>query len=111
MAVDRLIQINEALRNELAGVLSQTVDFPSQIVVSVTKVRISPDLHTAAVFLVVTPKDRTGTALALIRKQLSNIVQELTTRVPLRRFPKLRLVVDEGAIRAAHIETLLDSLL
>ena len=46
----------------------------------------------------------------LIRKQLSSIVQELTTRVPLRRFPKLRLVVDEGAIRAAHIETLLDSL-
>lgn len=110
MAVDRLTQVNEALRTALAHEIRVIVELPPETVVSVTKVRVSPDLHTAAVYLSVTPKERSGTALTLIRKQLRQIVHDVAERVPMRRFPKLRIIIDEGAIRAAHIEALLDSL-
>ena len=110
MAVDRLTQVNETLRLELARAINLEVELPRGVVVSLTKVRISPDLSSAAVYLAVTPLDQTGTALALIRKHLGQVVATTVERVPMRRFPKLRLIVDEGARRAAHIEALLDSL-
>lgn len=110
MAVDRLTQINEVLRVELARELSMVMELPPHVLVSVTKVRTAPDLRTAAVYLSITPIERSGTVLTIARKQLGRVVQGVSARVPMRRFPKLRLIIDEGAIRAAHIETLLDSI-
>ncbi len=110
MAVDRLTQVNEALRSALGYEFNAQIELPPYTVLSVSKVRISPDLNNAMVWLVVTPTDRTGTVLTLARKHLGRVVPAVAKRIPLRRFPKLKLTIDEGAIKAAHIEALLDSL-
>ncbi|MFA5995978.1 MAG: ribosome-binding factor A [Patescibacteria group bacterium] len=110
MPVDRLRQINELLRTELAREFRAVLELPTNVVVSITKVRTAKDLHTATIYLSILPDNYTGTALALIHKNFSRIIEQAIPRIKIRCVPKFRILLDETERKAAHIEKLLDSL-
>lgn len=104
-------QVNELLRNELAMEFMRSLALPEGVIASVTKVRTAPNLQHATVYVSIMPDKHTGTALAQIRKQLPSITKAIAPKLNLRKFPKVRIASDEAERSAAHIESILDSLL
>lgn len=110
MPPDRMRQINELLRNELAVEIHRSLDLPTDVFVSITKVKTAPDLHNATVFVSILPDNQTGSVLTMLQKNIKMLANEIAPRLNLRHFPRLRVQLDETERQAAHIEHILDTL-
>ncbi len=79
------------------------------VLVSVTTVRISPDLSIARAYLSVFPSEKAEEIVANINNNMRSVRYELGTRVrhQLRIIPELKFFVDDSLDYAAHIDDLL----
>ncbi len=79
------------------------------IMISVTEVRLSPDLSSARVFLSIFPDDRAEEMMGWIKEQSSTVRYDLGTRMgsQLRRIPELYFELDTSEAYAQRIDELL----
>ena len=79
------------------------------VLVSVTRVRISPDLSICTAYLSIFPSDRGDEILRNINASEKTIRYELGTRVrnQLRIIPELRFFIDDSLDYLEHIDQLL----
>ncbi len=110
MASERIRQINELLRTELAIEFSRELELPDNCVVSITKIDTSPDLKNATICVSIIPDQKAGTILKILQKQLPHIKASIKSRITFRNLPKFRLKYDPTEKNASHIEQLLDSI-
>jgi ribosome-binding factor A len=76
--------------------------------ISITGVRVSPDLSTARVFVdVMSAAGRVADIIAGLNAGASAVRREVAARVRLRRMPALRFVQDESITRGASIERII----
>lgn len=106
----RQLKVNELLKRELSGVLQlkgRTLFGPE--LVSVTEVRISPDLSLARVYLSVFPTDNKLAVMKAISEANSSIRFELGNRVrnQLRKIPELHFYLDDTFDQLDRIDALL----
>lgn len=106
----RQLKVNELLKRELSGVLQlkgRTLFGPELI--SVTEVRISPDLSLARVYLSVFPTDNKVAVMKAISEANSVIRFELGNRVrnQLRKIPELHFYLDDTFDQLDRIDALL----
>lgn len=87
-----------------------SVELPTGVVVSVTKVHTTADLHFSTVFLSIVPDDQAGSTLQLIRQRTPDIIHDVVEHITFRSVPRFRFVLDDTERKAAKIEQLLDSL-
>lgn len=102
--------INEQLRNAIASALLQEVELPEGMFISITKVQTAPDLQHADVYVSILPDQQVGSGAAILKKQLGRISKYASQKVPLRKFPRLHVKIDDKERSANRIEELLDSL-
>lgn len=78
--------------------------------ISVTEVRVSPDLALAKVYLSIFPSDKAKEAMEVINENNKTIRNELGKRVrhQLRIVPELTFFIDESLDRLQHIDDLLN---
>lgn len=79
------------------------------VLVSVTKVRISPDLSICTAYLSIFPSEKADELLENIRKNEKSVRYELGQRVrnQLRIIPELRFFIDDSLDYMEHIDQLL----
>jgi ribosome-binding factor A len=79
------------------------------VMVSVTRVKISPDLSICTAYLSIFPSDKGEELLANIKKNEKTIRYDLGTRVrnQLRIIPELRFFIDDSLDYIEHIDELL----
>jgi ribosome-binding factor A len=104
----RLKRTDELLRETIAELIVTRVGDPRIGFVSVTGVKISPELDTARVFVTVlgNPAER-ETAMKGLQSAAPYLQSELHKRVRLRRTPKLRFIYDESVDRGFRIDSAL----
>ncbi len=107
----RPLRVGEELRHALAdivarGGLSRDPALDG-LILTVTEVRVTPDLRTATVFVrALGHKDESKLA-KLLAANVKWLRTELAKRVRLRAVPELRFRTDESFDTASHIDTLL----
>ncbi len=109
METTRQNKISRLIQKELSEIfLLQTKRMPG-ILVSVSVVRISPDLSYAKAYLSVFPSERGEEIVKNINDNMKAIRFELGKRLrfQLRIIPELRFFVDDSLDYAAHIDELL----
>jgi ribosome-binding factor A len=108
----RLERVSESIRHALADILSRgevTDPILDRRVVTISGVRMSPDLKLATIAIMpLGGKDieQTLAALNLHKKELRTL---LARRVKLKYAPEVRFVIDEGFEARARIDALLRS--
>lgn len=105
----RLNRISRLIQKELSDIfLLQTKAMPG-VMVSVSVVRISPDLSIAKAYISVFPSERADEIIANINANTKSIRYELGTRVrhQLRIIPELKFFVDDSLDYIEHIDKLL----
>ena len=109
METTRQNKIARLIQKELSEIfLLQTKSMPG-VLVSVSIVRISPDMSIARVSLSVFPSERSQEIVKNINDNMKSIRYELGTRVrhQLRIIPELKFFVDDSLDYAERIDELL----
>lgn len=110
MESKRQQRVARLLQKDLAEIMrANSHKFASGIMISVTVVRMSPDLGLAKVYLSVFPSDKSQEVLESITQHAKSIRYELGTKVgkQLRIVPELMFYLDDSLDYAARIDDLL----
>ena len=109
METTRQNKISRLLQKELSEIfLLQTKAMPG-VLVSVSAVRISPDMSIARVYLSVFPSEKAEEIVKNVNDNMKTISYELGTRVrhQLRIIPELKFFVDDSLDYIEKIDSLL----
>jgi ribosome-binding factor A len=102
-------RIAEEIQHEVIAMLEGELSDPRlEANVTVTEVRVSPDMKQARVYVTVegTPSEREG-ALEALKKAAGFVRHELVERIQMRRSPEIIFLFDDSVERARRIEELL----
>ncbi len=109
MQETRKNRISRLLQKELAEIFQSQTRKTHGVLVSVTRVRISPDLSICTAYLSIFPSDRGEEFLKNITANEKTLRYELGTRVrnQLRIIPELRFFIDDSLDYIDRIDELL----
>ena len=109
METTRQNKISRLIQKELSEIFLLQTKSMNGVLVSVSAVRISPDMSIARVYLSVFPSERSQEIVKNINDNMKSIRYELGTRVrhQLRIIPELKFFVDDSLNYAERIDELL----
>ena len=101
-------RVGEEIRQELTQLIARDVHDPGVGFVTLTRVKVSPDLQMARVFYTVLgdEKAQKATAQALLRAT-PFLRRHIGARIRLRRVPEIRFEFDKGVENQDRIERIL----
>jgi ribosome-binding factor A len=108
----RLLRVGEQVRHALAGILMRGDVHDETLashLVSVTEVRMSPDLRHATVFVIPLLGANAQGVLKALRTHTAFLQSEAARRVNTKYAAKLKFLLDESFDEGSHIDRLLRS--
>ena len=101
-------RVGEEIRHELATLLSREVHDPGIGFVTLTRVKVSPDLQLARVFYTMMGDEKAQKATAqALGRATPFLRRQLGARIRLRRVPELRFEFDKSVENQDRIERIL----
>ena len=109
MESTRQAKIARLLQKELSEIFRRQTAKTHGVIISVSTVRVSPDLSIARAYLSIFPTERSAEILKSIQDTAKSIRHELAQRVrfQLRKMPELHFYIDDSLDYAEKIEELL----
>ncbi len=109
MDSNRQLKVNRLIQKELSEIFLLETKKMHGVFVSVTNVRVSPDLGLAHVYLSIYPSDKSSGFVENINANVKSVRYELGKRVgkQLRVVPELSFHVDDSLDYIEHIDRLL----
>ena len=105
----RLQKIERLLQKDLGDIFQKQTQAMHGVLVSVSVVRVSPDLSVARAYLSIFPSAKGEELLEAIRSNTKAIRYDLGQRVrlQLRKIPELSFFIDDSLDYIEHIDSLL----
>jgi len=106
----RLLRVGEQVRHALSAILMRGDVHDETLashLVSVTEVRMSPDLRHATVFIIPLLGANSAAVLKALRTHTAYLQSEVARRVNTKYAAKLKFLLDESFDEGSHIDTLL----
>ncbi len=109
MESTRQLKINRLLQKELSDIFLHQTKATHGILISVSQVRVSPDLGVAKVYLSIFPSEKGAELIKAIQSNAKTIRHDLGTRVrhQLRVIPDLSFFLDDSLDYVENIDALL----
>lgn len=112
MSSRRQLRVAELLQRELAQMVTFELRDPRLALVTITRVRVSPDLRYANVYITnLGDKAETAQAISSLSNATGYMRRELGKRTDLRYVPDLSFHLDEALVEGRRINELLDTLI
>ena len=111
MESKRQAKIARYIQKELSEIFRRQTARMGGVLVSVSTVRVSPDLSIAKAYLSIFPSDKSQEILENIRAQAKTVRYELAQAVKqvLRKCPELQFYLDDSLVYVENIDRLLAS--
>lgn len=111
MESKRQAKIARYIQKELSEIFRRQTARMGGVLVSVSQVRVSPDLSVAKAYLSIFPTDKSNEILENIKAQSKTVRYELAqaVREVLRKCPELQFYLDDSLDYAENIDRLLAS--
>ena len=105
----RQAKIARLLQRELSEIIRRQTAAMGNVIVSVSAVRVTPDLSIAKVYLSIFPSEKSNEILENIKRQSKTCRYELAQAVKqtLRKCPDLQFYLDDSLDYAENIDRLL----
>jgi len=101
-------RVAEFIQQELAMLILRKRDNPLFAGVTITHLRMSPDLSYAKVFVMVLDKEKISETIEALNEAANFFQRMLFKKVSMRGVPKLHFVYDESIMRAEKLSALID---
>ncbi|PTX91144.1 30S ribosome-binding factor RbfA [Opitutus sp. ER46] len=107
---NRTLRVNELVQREISDILRKRYQSEA-VAITITEVRVAPDLRDARVFVSIVGSDEVAEAkLAWLRQKAPEIRDEVARHIVLKYLPKFEYVLDRSASRGARILQVLDEI-
>jgi len=107
---NRTIRINELLQREISEILRRRYQSEA-VAMTVTEVRVAPDLRDARVFVSIVGDDElVAQKLRWIRRTAPAIRTAVSRHVVLKFLPKFEYILDRSSVRSTRVLQILDDL-
>lgn len=105
----RIEQIENLIREVVAGIVARDLAFPSGTMVTVTRVHVSEDLFYGTVFVTTFAGSPEGerSALGQLKDATGAVQRALNRKLRMRPVPRIAFAIDGGEMRRERIEKLL----
>lgn len=107
---DRIQRVNSLIKEELSKILLKEVDFPKDVLVTITRVESSVDLNKARVYVAVINDKQSDEVLEILERRIYDIQQVLNRRLKMRPIPRIEFKKEEKTKEAARVEELLEKI-
>lgn len=109
METKRQAKIARLIQKELSEIFRKQTSALGGVIVSVSTVRVSPDISLAKAYLSIFPSDQSAEILENINRQAKTVRYELAQRVKdvLRKCPELQFYLDDSLDYIENIDRLL----
>lgn len=109
MESNRQAKISRLLQKELSEIFRRQTAKTHGVIVSVSAVRVTPDLSLARVYLSIFPSDKSAEMIENINASTKTIRYELAqiVRFQLRKVPELQFFLDDSLDYIENIDNLL----
>ena len=108
--MNRVFRVNQLIRKELSRLVSRGIDFPEDVLVTVTKVETTANLIDAKIYVSVLPEDQTSRIMKILKSQIYSLQQKLNKRLNMRPLPKIIFVEERATKEAGRVEEILEEI-
>ena len=106
----RIQRINQLIKKELSQIILREIEFPQDVLVTITRVETSPNLIESNVWISVLPEEKLKRILEILNKNIYFLQQKLNKRLKMRPIPRIRFLEEKKTAEAGKIEELLEEL-
>jgi len=107
---NRTLRVNELIQRELSDILRKRYQSEA-VAITITEVRVAPDLRDARVFVSVIGNEDVQTQKLRWLKQQTRVLQdELSRRIVLKYMPRFQFVADHSVAQGTRILQMLDEI-
>jgi len=106
----RILRVNQLLKKELGQIILKEIDFPKDVLVTITRVETLPDLNESKIFISVFPENKEKEIIGSLVRKIYFLQQKINRRLKMRPLPRLLFLLEEKTAEAGKIEELLEKL-
>ncbi len=106
----RIERVNELIKREVSQILLRDIEFPKDVLVTVTRVETTPNLIESNVFVSMMPEKRMGQVLSILNRRIFNIQQKINKNLNMRPIPKIIFKKEKNTNEADKIEKILEKI-
>lgn len=106
----RIEQVDLLIKKELSKIILKEVDFPNDVLVTITRVETTGNLIESRVFVSVLPEKKLEEVFKILDKNIYILQQAVNRRLIMRPMPKIIFIKEEKTKEAGRIEELLEQL-
>lgn len=106
----RIQRLNELIKREVSQLLLKEIEFPRDVLVTVTRVQVSADLNQAKIYISVIPEKYFTKIFQILNKNISFLQKEINRMLIIKKTPKIKFVEEKETRGAARIEELLEEI-
>ena len=100
----RAEQVSEVIKHKLNEYIIRELEPPKDTLITITQIETSEDLKYTLIYVSILPINKTGTALKFLNNNLGRMKHHLDNKLRLHHMPKLKIVVDDSALKSRKIE-------
>ncbi len=108
--MERVQRVNQLIKKEFSQLILKEVNFPPDVLVTVTRVESSRNLIQAKVYISVMPENETANVLQILDNLIYDLQQQLNKRLKMRPIPRIIFMKEEKTQEAGRIEELLEKI-
>ena len=107
---ERRDRLREVLKREVSQILLEGVDFGREVLITVSRVEISPDLSEARIYVSVLPDEFSDNVFSILRRKAGRFQKIINKVVNIKRTPKLIFLEEKEIREAARIDEILQQI-
>lgn len=106
----RIQRVNALIKQELSQILLKEIEFPSNVLVTITRVEASPNLMEGNVWISALPEEELRGSLEILNKNIYILQQKLNQRLGMRPIPRIKFLEEKKTKEAGEVEEILEKL-
>ena len=106
----RIQKVNQLIKREFGQIILREIEFPCDVLVTVTRVDTSPNLADSKIYISTLPEDKSREILKILERKIYELQQKINKRLRMRPIPKIRFAEERETVEAGKIEKILESL-
>jgi ribosome-binding factor A len=110
MISKRIKRVNQLIKCEISQILLREIDYPKDILVTVTRAETSPDLRESRVFISIMPEENGKKIIQFLNRRIYCLQQKINKKLKMKPVPKITFCEEKKTKEAARIEKILDEL-
>ena len=106
----RNLRVNQLIKKELSQIILKEINFPQDVLATITRVETSANLIQSKVYVSVMPEGQAEQVLKILNQRIYDMQQLLNKRLKMRPTPKIEFIEEKATKEAGRVEELLEQI-